>query len=72
MRNADGRICGEEHHRTKVPDEVVLKLRDLYETGQFSLQELVDRFPQHRLTKRNVHSIVTYQTRGYVKPQPLS
>lgn len=70
MRNADGRICGEEHHSTRVPDDVVLRLRDLYETGQFSMQELAERF---HLQKPYVQAVVTYRIRCYVRPQePLS
>jgi hypothetical protein len=67
VRNADGHICGAEHHRTRIPDAVVLKLRDLYEEGHLSLRDLAERF---HIPHRTVHAIVTYEIRCYVRPEP--
>ncbi len=68
VRNADGHICGEEHHRTRIPDAVVSQLRDLYEAGTHSMRELAERF---RIPKPTVQAIVTFRIRSYVRPREL-
>ena len=54
-------ISGEKHHFSKLSDNDILKLKVLYETGNFKLKELASKFNTSIAT---IHNIIKSKTRN--------
>ena len=61
--NESGRKVGQYHHRTKVPDEVIQRIRHLREDEGWSYGRLALLL---HLPKRYIAKVCTYQIRGQV------
>lgn len=61
--NAEGRIIGQYHHRAKLSDSLVQKLRDLHEKWGLGWRRLAKQF---ELTPITVKKILAYERRNSV------
>ena len=59
--NQEGRICGQHHHRAKLSDSLVQKLRDLHEKYGLGWRRLSAQF---ELTPITVKKILAYERRN--------
>lgn len=57
----NGKRIGEDHHRAKLTDAEVDKIRELYETGLFSYRKLAREFGTNRST---IQMICRYERRN--------
>ena len=61
--NEAGRKVGQYHHRTKVPDETIQRIRELREDEGYSYGRIALLL---HLPKRYIAKVCTYQIRGQV------
>lgn len=59
--NEYGRRIGSDHHRSKIPDEVVDRLRDLHEDEKMTYKTLAGMF---KISQRVVGKICRYEIRA--------
>ena len=59
--NQEGNICGQHHHRAKLSDSLVQKLRDLHEKYGLGWRRLSAQF---ELTPITVKKILAYERRN--------
>ena len=59
--NAKGLPVGQYHHKAKLTDEEVDRIRDLYEEGFLGYGALAKAF---NVAKKTIHDIVTYRRRS--------
>lgn len=61
-------MIGEGHHRSTIPDAVVVEIRDLYEYRALSIREIMAKLAERgiQVRYRTVRKIVNYERRAQV------